>query len=351
MAGADGILDTHSGDVSPEIWIGRLTASPLSESEISLLENYFSKAHGYREGSLWVQDRALNYIDDDWSGLWTTGGLDSLYNEVVVVDHPETTVASDYEEELETNYEWIGVFAHSWPGGHAFKYDQGQYWSWFYNSQLELIDPQAFFYNLFACSNARYVEADYMGGCYIFTDTYGLGAVGTTKTGSMLYFEEFYYPLGAGVCLGQAFKDWFSVMATGGFEIWEQSWFYGMTLLGDPTLLPRTPDRASPLAVSDLRATLAGQAAYLEWTPVTEDVYGQTESTVYYVIYRDTNSYFQPTPEDSIGWTSGHSYLDTWPTSKRVGPARYYLVMAVDEAGNRSLRSHKVGQFECDLDW
>jgi hypothetical protein len=346
LPGPDGILDSHGGDQSPEIWIGRLTASPMTEDEIALLENYLDKAHRYRQGSLWLRERALNYIDDDWSGSWTTAGLESIYGEVVVVDHPESTVAADYEAELTAEYEWIGVCAHSWPGGHGFIYNGGSTWSYFYAYQLDPIDPQGLFYNLFACSNARYVEANYMGGCYIFTDTYGLGAVGSTKTGSMLYFEQFYYPLGGGVSLGQAFKEWFDVIASGGFATWEHSWFYGMTLLGDPTLVPRQPDRAPPGAVADLQATLAGEAARLEWTAVTEDLYGRSETVSYYVIYRDTSSSFVPQPGDSIGISIAVAYLDSLPESKTDRAGRYYLVVAVDSAGNRSVPSNETGQFD-----
>jgi hypothetical protein len=98
------------------------------------------------------------------------------------------------------------------------------------------IEPVAHFYNLFACSNARYVETDYMAGWYIFLQDYGLGAIGSTKTGSMLSFEDFYRPFGQGRTIGVAFQQWFVDRASGGFEDWAISWFYGMTLHGDPTL-------------------------------------------------------------------------------------------------------------------
>jgi hypothetical protein len=180
----------------------------------------------------------MNYIDDDWSGSWTTAGLDSIYDIVVVVDHPETTIAEHYARQLSDGYEWIGVCAHSNSHMHGFLFNQSQHWSWFSNYQLKALDPPALFYNLFACSNARYVESDYMGGWYIFADTYGLAAIGSTKTGSMLHFQEFYYPLGRGSCLGAAFLDWFLAIAQNGFDQGEIDWFYGMTLLGDPTLRP-----------------------------------------------------------------------------------------------------------------
>ncbi len=257
IAGSDGIFDHHSGNLSPEIWIGRLTASPLGNEEL-LVEMYFNKVHRYRQGDLSLTPRALIYVDNDWS-QWAPEfdtDLDSVYNVRTIVSDPETTVADDYRARLDDAYEWISVFAHSWPGGHGFVY-QDSLWTWFYGSEIATVDPQAFFYNLFACSNCRFVEPDYMGGRYIFAPTHGLAAVGTAKTGSMLQFKDFYNPLGAGKSLGAAFRDWFSVQPLD--SIWARSWFYGMTLLGDPTLKPTVktainePWDKKPSVISSLR--------------------------------------------------------------------------------------------------
>ena len=51
----------HTGDVTPEIWIGRLTAGPLTlggANEVSLLQNYFEKNHAYRTGTMTLNNRA-----------------------------------------------------------------------------------------------------------------------------------------------------------------------------------------------------------------------------------------------------------------------------------------------------
>ncbi|MDZ7333825.1 MAG: VWA domain-containing protein [candidate division KSB1 bacterium] len=239
--GSDGILESHTGAVAPDIWIGRLMASTLtSGNEVNLVNNYFTKNHLYRTAKTSIQTRALTYLDDDWSN-WTTCGLDCVYNSITVVNDKEVTRAPDYKNRLDDNYLWIHLCAHSWPGGHGFKYNNGTNWDYVYVNDVRTIDPLAYFYNLFACSNARYIEENYMAGWYIFMDSYGLGAVGSTKTGSMLSFEDFYDPLAEGATLGDAFKNWFTKRAEGGFEDWEQAWFYGMTYLGDPALTCGSP--------------------------------------------------------------------------------------------------------------
>ena len=116
----NGIYDQHSGDRLPEIWVGRMAASPLSGSEADYVNNLLDKIASYRDGTLAQPQRGLTFIDDDWS-YWETCGMDSIYPSGVKFsnDH-QTTVADTYAIELETRYETIQVCAHSWPGGHAF---------------------------------------------------------------------------------------------------------------------------------------------------------------------------------------------------------------------------------------
>ena len=75
-----------------------------------------------------------------------------------------------------------------------------------------------------------------MGSWYLFQSTYGLLSVGSTKTGSMLCFFGFYEPLGNGASFGDAYLSWCinHIETCAGDE--SRPWFYGMTLLGDPTL-------------------------------------------------------------------------------------------------------------------
>lgn len=264
VPGPDGIFDTHTGTMEPEIWMGRLTAGPLGD-EVSLLTNYLAKVHAFRTGGLSLTERALVYVDDDWMP-WAVdwaGDVGLAYPDQVLIYDAEQTTAPDYRVRLVENYEWIAVHAHSWPGGHGFKYNNGQSWSWIYAYEIPTIDPLALFYNLFACSNARYVESGYMGGEYTFAPTRGLGAVGSTKTGSMLEFDDFYGPLGEGKEIGEALRAWFEAQIEGGFEMWEKSWYYGMTFIGDPTLRPQPPAVTVALAPEAVELTPGQTLTYV----------------------------------------------------------------------------------------
>lgn len=235
----DGKIDTHSpgnGDTKPEIWVGRLTASPLTGNEIELLKNYFTKNHKYRMGNLSVNKRALMYRDDPWYYYGNnTIGLDLAYGDVTVVYKKEISSPDDYKQRLTQGYEWVHLVVHSSYLQHGF--DEG----WVTYSDIQAINPKVLFYNLYACSAARYVENDYIGGWYIFSSTYGLAAVGTTKTGGMHAegTNDFYTLIGQNKSLGESFKGWF--ISRMPYDETDKKWYYGMTLLGDPTLKINPP--------------------------------------------------------------------------------------------------------------
>jgi hypothetical protein len=230
----DGIYDGHMGSVAPEIWVGRIYTRNLTwGNEVNLLKTYFHRNHLYRVDSLPILQRGLSFVDDDWS-YWTTCGLDYIYTDVTVINDDYQTTAGNYRDQLSQNYEWIHICAHSSPWGHTFKYPVDQYRGTVFNYEIFTFEPQGLFYNLFACSGTRFVEENSSAGWYLFNGSYGLLAVGSTKTGSMLYFSDFYDPIGQqNKSVGDAFKDWF---ITWGETDWD--WFYGMNILGDPTLKP-----------------------------------------------------------------------------------------------------------------
>lgn len=239
VSGQDSIYDTHYGNVAPEIYVGRLITTGIGVDSL-LLQNYFRKDSAYRNGSIELQHRALVYVDDDWE-YWASqyaNAVSLLYSDTMLVSKPESTRASDYRIELDTVRAWVSVFAHSSPSRHQFSYNSGLNVDYYYGNEYNSQNPPANFYNHFACSFARYTTGPFGAGYSIFNQNYGVGALGSTKTGSMLDFSYFYQPLGNGKNLGEAYRDWFNYIAQGGFSVNEISWHYGMTLLGDPFLKP-----------------------------------------------------------------------------------------------------------------
>ena len=336
-ADADGKFDDHTdgvGDVGPEIWVGRLTALPLSGDEVTRIQNYFSKNHQYRTGDLTLAHRALAYIYDDWY-YFGASNLDLIYGDnVTVMNERGKTSAEDYKERLEETHRFVHVMAHSSPWGHSFSS------GWVSSTEIEAIDPRVFFYNLFACSNARYVENDYMGGYYIFAPTYGLAAMGTTKTGSMLSFDKFYGPLGEGKNLGEAYHEWFDYKAQDGFSLGEKQWHYGMTLLGDPTLtvvdtLAPVAGISSPVAHEHFHATttIVGTAADVSFSNYTLEYGAGTRPVTWTQLISSPNPVVNST-------------LATWDTRAFSGTYTFRLTVNANGRSNEDRITARVKNAE-----
>ena len=317
---SDGLYDNHTGDVAPEIWIGRLYARTLTwDNEIRLLKRYFEKNHQYRIGELAAPQRALSFVDDDWSSYFSpTCGLNYVYSDVTVINDGSQTTANAYRNELGQGYEWIHICAHSSPWGHTFKVPVDKYQGTVFNYEIFVLEPYALFYNLFACSGTRFVEENYSAGWYIFNDSYGLLAVGSTKTGSMLSFGDFYQLLGEGKCIGDAFKGWFIQHGES-----SRDWFYGLNIIGDPTLKPLVGT-----AVTKKRQ-YKFQCMASDWSSVRVGSHPESDGNPSILSDRDGKLW--------IIWESGRSYVngrsdiycvyrDTggWSSLMNVGPHKYW---------------------------
>jgi hypothetical protein len=133
----------------------------------------------------------------------------------------------------------------------AVYFDHGD---WVSSQDIQKRDPPVLFYNLFSCGPGRFTEKNYLAGAYIFNTTYGLITVASSKSGSMLNFADFTTPLGEGKNFGESFREWFDRQAP--YQQWEQEWYYGMVLCGDPTLCV-TPQKDQKLDVKITRPTKA----------------------------------------------------------------------------------------------
>jgi len=236
----NGKFDDHTGDLNPEIWIGRLYTPTQNGNDAALINDYFTRNHKFRLGQLGHARSALAYVDDDWTGF-DDCALDSMFPASVITKYtdPVTTDADLYKVEVDKLRSWVQLCAHSWPQGHQFTVGSGHEYiesPYFRDSN----PPDAHFYNLFCCGPGRYTDADYLAGWYIFDKAgggtcRGMTAIASAKSGSMLFFEDFYGPQGLGKVIGDAYVDWWKARGPVHDE-GERYWHYGMVLLGDPTL-------------------------------------------------------------------------------------------------------------------
>jgi hypothetical protein len=274
-ADGDGKYNAVTGDVTPEIWVGRIWTPTSNGNDVALINNYFDRNHLFRVGSLGHSRSALAYVEDDWTGfddcemdLMTPSAYITKYT------NPDITDADLYKTEINKTRSFVHLCSHSSPHVHSFRIPSESTTEWIDRSYFrDERCPNANFFNLFCCSTARFTENDYLGGWYIFDKTggetnMGLTVVGSTKTGSMLFFADFYEPIGKGSCIGTALTEWWQARGAD-HDLGERQWFYGMSILGDPTLtwwkgaVPRLQEPANGSVFNHYPRTLT-----FRWAPV-----------------------------------------------------------------------------------
>jgi hypothetical protein len=103
-------------------------------------------------------------------------------------------------------------------------------------------------------------------------------------------------------------------------------------------------DFIPPSQVTNLRSVLSEDQLILEWSPSTDD-----KGVDYYVIYREKVPDYVPSATESIATTVDSFFVDA---SSAVGDTvrnYFYCVKAVDGAGNKSIASQHVGEFDVHL--
>ncbi len=307
----DMIYDEHSGDVAPEIWVGRLKVPDVAGDEASVLNHYFAKNHRYRIGTLslpWW--RGLLYIDDSGTSANTEDdakfSVGKIYSDIVFVRDRATTNATDYKNRIDDplGYQLMYLMCHGTHNNHTFmvppKEPETLNGSWFqwestvYSSDYRSINPRIFFYHFVVCSAALYSEPDYLAGSAVFGNDYGLLAVGSTEIIPTLPVSVFYGSLSEGKCVGDAFREW-SVDLHERYNYLQRR-FYGLTLIGDPTL--RLYHEVHDVAVTDIAVSLINVSSEETLTvEVTVENQGNFNETL------DVNIYYDFTIFDSTDVT------------------------------------------------
>lgn len=274
----DGDYNIHAGDIDAEIWVGRIWTPDMNGNNARLINQYFARNHYFRKGRLGQSNKGLTIVDDDWAGFGDCA-MDMMLpssNIDVCTDKKETN-ANTYKAKMAKHFGWAQVCAHSNPYLHRFSIPNEPFKEEDNYIRVKYIKdenpPQANFYNLFACSSALFTQPDYMAGWYIFDKpgngiNPGMAAIGSTKSGSMLFFENFYGPMGKGMTIGEAFVEWWKCLGAK-HEDWEIGWFYGLVLLGDPTLnwwSGVVPKQISPFPYQIF--SHYPRDTRFEWTPV-----------------------------------------------------------------------------------
>ncbi|MFH0892843.1 MAG: T9SS type A sorting domain-containing protein [Bacteroidota bacterium] len=239
------IYDTHTGDVEPEIFVGRISTANMGVllNEVTGMQNYLDKDHAFWAGNIPINKKfGLSYVDEDWvpytyfftdiQYLYGAAYYDSIGQDNAIFGK------TDYLSRLDSaRYEFIQISSHS---DYLTHYLTGGSIS---STEIFNLGPKAIGYNLYACSACRWTSTNssssscFMGGAYVYNSSpTSLVAVGSTKTGSLLGFNYLFQPLGNGDCMGVALVNWWQNYIGSYHSNDDVSWFYGISIIGDPMI-------------------------------------------------------------------------------------------------------------------
>ena len=238
-ADGNGAYDAHSGHVTPEIFFGRLSARGAASmgSETDLIRCQLQKSHDYWwKSSHHPSSNILDYIDKDWPSTFNNSQLSYVfsYSNVDLIKYGFSALFSptDYLNRITySNYGFTHIAAHSSPTLHQFTN------GYIYANDIKNINSSNYAYNLFCCSACNWLASNncYLGGAYLFNEGNTMAVVGSTKIGGMLGDNHFnsQFPTKH---IGNALLTWWRNYPFSNNSLNTISWFYGMTLLGDPTI-------------------------------------------------------------------------------------------------------------------
>jgi len=264
----------ETGDLAPEIWVGRIQSSNVDGDEAELINDYFQKNHNYRTNAsspTWPR-RALAYLDTAICGVADlldpdsklkekhfevaadmSACLEGVYAEVETINgtYPDDTYTSAQDWEFRLNstlgYEWAWLGSHGseQPCSHSFDHyywkdddppppphtwdtcsEEGNTYADFYLNHA----PKVFFYIWLVCHAAQFELQNCLANSAIFGNGWGLVSIGGTwLVERESDFFEFFDKLNQGSCIGKAFNTFWNRTID---LVESKKW----TILGDPTL-------------------------------------------------------------------------------------------------------------------
>ena len=109
------MADQHSGDMGPEIFVGRIYASTLTcDTESNIVNKYLEKTSNYRKGLLNQPFRGIEYIEHEF--VTDPMALDKIYgSNVDRFDIGQETTADHFLNKLDTGYHFLILSSHGNP--------------------------------------------------------------------------------------------------------------------------------------------------------------------------------------------------------------------------------------------
>ncbi len=236
----NGIYDKHT-PLNLRIFTARLLGSADN------VNNYIEKLHRYKTEGSFLKNSMFLYLDDDWADEASAASdwfLGSFYDIDSIWGKDDTTITR-YKDEIKEGHEFVYQWIHSDPHNLYFNQNFGD--DIIPIDQLETMGVKGSFYNLFDCSASRFNDPDFerdgkpvsLADMYVKTE-FGIATIGSSKVGGMYNPEHFHGNLAKGKSWGESYRIWFNNSGKA-----DDTWWLGMTILGDPTVTLNKQTRRS----------------------------------------------------------------------------------------------------------
>ena len=226
--------DTGPADIYPEIFIGRIY--PSNPRDLSFIRNILLKSIKVIGGEIPIMFNACLFIDDDWS---------YFYNEISSWFTPVYNITVVYNASTTDDYMFMNLIHQKWGLFYQAIHSNGTHLFIIHEETYRVISSESIkeygiggqIEILFSCSAADYELPKYLAETYL-QDNITVTVISSTKAGGIWYADSLIYELKMGKTIGEAFKSWFTDV----IQYWEsnkdfwynQSWWAGMTIIGDP---------------------------------------------------------------------------------------------------------------------
>jgi len=239
----NGLYDKHSGKIKPEIFVSRIHPYLYENTDVSNeLVKYFTKNERYyATDHKDLAYKSFAFVDKDWqefeshsNDIKYVHGKKNFENATPI--NKGVLFGGDlYYNTIKSPIGFLQFDCHSTETYHVLSTEE-------YISSEDILEKpiNAVAVNLFCCSALNWKGKRYsdplLGSSYLFGKNNVQCVIGSTKSGSMLNFDEFYKPLGVGKCMGDAYVEWWNNGISQIHTNYEISWHYGMAMFGDPMI-------------------------------------------------------------------------------------------------------------------
>ncbi len=231
----DGVIDTLTGNYSPEIWVGIVRSTDEDGNNVTQIRGYIDKTIDYIDGKYYPRVQSGAFIDDDFLYLddKIKSSLTYVYMGEEVVD--QNTNSTTFLKFLSNNYAYAYFIAHSDGKSYIIKTPSG--YEKVYPEELTHINT--LFYTDFSCYAASFERGAIANYLIMSKNSKSLGVLTYTSLGVPEPLLYYHMNIGEGMSFGKSLLDYIHTVTAN--KTYFDEHIAMLAYLGFPFLKPWRP--------------------------------------------------------------------------------------------------------------